>query len=368
MKNLYLFDLDYTILKYSRVELSFLSLELFFDLFLEISKNGRLDKKNFSKSLRKTSFLEFLHPTYQGSVFHHKKNEFIRFRDFYSITNFRTKANKDDLGFIIDMIEIVNENKNDFKIVPGTFGSTNIAIFLFLSFLLNSKRNRVFHDEKNLTDFEWFLAEELAKRFISENEIWQLIESTLVSFTEEYRNAYFQRIVAQPSIFITNLDEINQTFDLIKKLKEKGKTVLVTNSDYWYVDTILSQIYGKEFINIFDAFITMSKKPEFFCHINLKDFTNQKKDKFYEGGSYNSLVKLLGLDINCIRDTFLFEDSFLHGIIMPKILKSDITPVFIDNFNEKNRIGLDGFNSMIQNKKILEFGSLIDSLESILNK
>ena len=92
---------------------------------------------------------------------------------------------------------------------------------------------------------------------------------------------------------------------MLMGIKENGgKTFLVTNSDWWYANIIMTFLLGTSWLSFFDLVLVSARKPLFFSTgsplMYVDTMTGSVVDRMvgdvvvYSGGDHNTVTRLLG--------------------------------------------------------------------------
>jgi len=103
-------------------------------------------------------------------------------------------------------------------------------------------------------------------------------------------------ILSSPSKFINPDVRLKQ---LLQRLRSSGKqTFILTNSDWWYTDSIMTHLLGQSWCSMFDLVIVDASKPKFFSGNQEPRLLDKKisgnSTPIYSGGNKDSIEDLLG--------------------------------------------------------------------------
>jgi len=103
-------------------------------------------------------------------------------------------------------------------------------------------------------------------------------------------------ILSSPNKYINTDVRLQQ---LLQRLRSSGKqTFILTNSDWWYTNSIMTHLLGQSWCSFFDLVIVDACKPRFFsgnqepCQLDKKKGDNSTP--IYSGGNKDSIQDILG--------------------------------------------------------------------------
>jgi len=135
-----------------------------------------------------------------------------------------------------------------------------------------------------------------------------VVEDVLNAVGDTHGSGAMHRAVADDLDRFLEPDEQGQLRQVLKQLRATGKkTMLVSNSQFWYVDAGMSHKVGPDWRELFDVVIVSAGKPGFYTlnrpfrevskrtgRIKFKPITELKAHNVYCQGSIKELVALTG--------------------------------------------------------------------------
>jgi len=134
-KNIYLFDLDFTIFNYSRDYFDISALELIVSEYLPVTQSKDSIHDDLTK---KTNFSKITSHFCQGSIHcHYEKKNYSCFEFYSTFLGSGENCTPKSLSFFQDVYKFAKDLKERFISITCHYNRKNFIIYFYLNFLLN---------------------------------------------------------------------------------------------------------------------------------------------------------------------------------------------------------------------------------------